>query len=93
MVRYTKQQRAEFLQQRQDGESIRSFAKRVGVSEATIYKWLKTEPASGGGFEPISIIQNTSTVYESFIQIRVGGTEILISQYVKPEYIRMLLGW
>lgn len=93
MVRYTKQQRAEFLQQRQDGESIRSFAKRVGVSEATIYKWLKTESASEGGFEPISIIQNNSTAYESFIQIRVGGTEILISQYVKPEYIRMLLGW
>jgi len=29
MVRYTKQQRAEFLQQRQDGESIRSFPKEL----------------------------------------------------------------
>lgn len=93
MVRYTKEQRAVILKQRQDGESIRSFAKRVGVSEATIYKWLKTEPISGGGFEPISIIHNTCTTYESFIQIKVEGAEILISQYVKPDYIRMLLGW
>ena len=93
MVRYSKEQKIEILQQRQEGESIRNFAKRVGISEASIYNWLKADLGCKGKFEPISIIHNSPVPFDTFIQIRVGDTEISISQYVKPDYIKMLLGW
>ena len=80
MVRYSKEQKLEILQQRQEGETIRSFAKRVGISEASIYNWLKAELGSKGKFEPISIIHNSPVPFDTFIQSKHPTNHIFISQ-------------
>lgn len=93
MERYTKEQRVSILKQRLEGESVKSFSKRIGISDASIYKWQKEGAVDKGTFEPISIQSSRTKHNEAFIHIRINGIELAINEYVKPEYIRALLGW
>ena len=93
MARYTKEQRVALLEQRNEGESIKSFSKRIGISDASIYKWQKELCKDKGSFEPIRVMPARTSCSEVFIQIHTKGIEILVKEYVKPEYIRALLGW
>jgi len=89
--RYSDAQRNEFFEeQKRTGEPLRAVARRLGIHEAVVYKWVKQRKQARGRPAPVSTVSFAQVVRSTptaCLVVQVGQASIRVPPEFDEEHL------